>query len=60
MENPQVTIWEHLFKCPKCDSTVNTDGKYVWCSSEECDYGRAEKVTFNEHSKLAEYYHEKS
>ncbi|MEM7697192.1 MAG: hypothetical protein AAF236_02170 [Verrucomicrobiota bacterium] len=43
-------------RCPECGSTLNTDGKFVWCSFvgdrrrgiKACDYGIRSRVTAEE------------
>lgn len=34
-----VVRWAHKRKCPKCCKLLLTDGDYVWCNYDECDFG---------------------
>jgi hypothetical protein len=31
--------WAYKRNCPDCGRRLLTDGDYVWCAYEECDFG---------------------
>ena len=49
-------------KCPRCGSTVNTNGKAVWCSFvgdqrnniPACSYGLNVNITLEEHKGITQ------
>lgn len=49
------SCWTTEERCPRCNSSLNTNGHYVWCSFVGCTYGLNGKRETLDDTKKAEH-----